>query len=183
MNFANKITIFRILLVPFFIASILYYGEARPYFRFIALAIFGLASLTDAVDGGIARSRGQVTELGIVLDPMADKLLIASAFISLSVIKNIPQDLRIPAWAVLIVLSRDIIIILGSIIIHLLKGKLSIRPSLLGKVTTFFQMVAILAILAIFRYHRFFIYPAAFFTILSGIDYIWRGSRQLNENQ
>ncbi|MBU3911769.1 MAG: CDP-diacylglycerol--glycerol-3-phosphate 3-phosphatidyltransferase [Candidatus Omnitrophica bacterium] len=181
MNLANKITIFRILLIPFFIASILYYGEARPYFRFVALALFALAALTDAIDGGIARSRGQVTELGVVLDPVADKLLIASAFIALSVTKNLPPDLRIPAWVVLIVLTRDIIIVLGSVIIYFLKGDVTIKPSFLGKATTFFQMIAILAILTVFRSHRFFVYPAAFFTILSGIDYIWRGSRQLNE--
>ncbi|MFH1854737.1 MAG: CDP-diacylglycerol--glycerol-3-phosphate 3-phosphatidyltransferase [Candidatus Omnitrophota bacterium] len=183
MNLANKITIFRVLLIPFFIASVLYYSEARPYFRFIALALFGLASLTDAIDGSIARSRAQVTELGVVLDPVADKLLIASAFISLSVIKNLPQDLRIPAWVVLIVLTRDIIIILGSMLIYFFKGNISIKPSYLGKATTFFQMIAILAILAVFRYHKLFVYPAAFFTILSGIDYVWRGSRQLNETQ
>ncbi|MBU1887935.1 MAG: CDP-diacylglycerol--glycerol-3-phosphate 3-phosphatidyltransferase [Candidatus Omnitrophica bacterium] len=181
MNLANKITIFRILLIPFFIASVLYYGEARPYFRFVALALFALAALTDAIDGGIARSRGQITELGIVLDPVADKLLIASAFISLSVTKNLPPDLRIPAWVVLIVLTRDIIIVLGSVIIYFLKGNVAIKPSFLGKATTFFQMIAILAILTVFRSHGSFVYPAAFFTILSGIDYIWRGSRQLNE--
>jgi len=183
MNLANKITIFRILLTPFFIAAVLYYTEARPYLRFAALGIFALASFTDAIDGGIARSRNQITDLGTVLDPIADKLLIASAFISLSIIKTIPQDLRIPAWAVLTVISRDIIIILGSAIIYFMKGHVAIEPSWLGKITTFFQMIAILAILAVFKYNKFFIYPAVFFTILSGIDYIWRGSKQLSEVQ
>ncbi|MFC1666622.1 CDP-alcohol phosphatidyltransferase family protein [Candidatus Omnitrophota bacterium] len=181
MNLANKITLLRILLIPFFIACILYYGEARPYLRLVALVIFAIAMLTDAIDGGFARSRSQVTDLGIVLDPIADKLLIISAFISLSTIKSIPEDLRIPAWAALTVISRDIIIILGSLIIYFLKGHLAIKPSWLGKITTFFQMMAILTILVIFKYNKFLIYPAVFFTILSGIDYIWRGSRQLNE--
>ncbi|MFC1623756.1 CDP-diacylglycerol--glycerol-3-phosphate 3-phosphatidyltransferase [Candidatus Omnitrophota bacterium] len=183
MNLANKITIFRILLVPFFIASILYYGDTRTYLRFVALAIFAIASFTDAIDGGIARSRGQVTDLGIVLDPIADKLLIISAFISLSVIKSIPLDLRIPAWAVLIVISRDIIIILGFLLIYFLKGSTSIKPSMLGKITTFFQMIAIMAILTIFKYNKFLMYPAVLFTVLSCIDYIWRGSKQLSEAQ
>jgi CDP-diacylglycerol--glycerol-3-phosphate 3-phosphatidyltransferase len=182
MNLANKITIFRILLIPFFIASLLYYGEARPYLRFVALVIFAIAVFTDAIDGGIARSRSQITELGIVLDPLADKLLIASAFVSLSIIKGLPESLHIPAWIVLAVVSRDIIIILGTALIYFLKGNVSIKPSWLGKITTFFQMIAILLILAIFQYNKFFIYPAAFFTFLSGIDYIWRGSRQLNES-
>ena len=181
MNLANKITIFRILLIPFFIASILYYADARPNLRFIALIIFAIACFTDAIDGGIARSRSQVTELGVILDPIADKLLIASAFITLAVIESIPQNLRIPAWAVLTVLTRDIIIILGSLLIFFLKGNIAIKPSGLGKITTFFQMMSILSILIIFRYNKFLMYPVMFFTILSGIDYVWRGSKQLSE--
>jgi cardiolipin synthase len=183
MNLANKITIFRILLIPFFIASLLYYGDARPFLKFTAFIIFAIASFTDAIDGGIARSRSQITELGVVLDPIADKLLIASAFISLSLIKTVPQELRMPAGVVLTVVSRDVIIILGSLIIYFLKGKVAIKPSWLGKITTFFQMSGILMVLAFFRYNKFFLYPAIFFTVLSGIDYIWRGSRQLNEVQ
>jgi len=181
MNLANKITIFRILLVPFFIASVLYYGESREYLRFIALSIFMLATLSDAIDGWIARKWHQITELGIMLDPIADKLLIISAFISLSMIKNTPRGIRIPAWVVLAVISRDIIIAIGSLAIYFLKGDLKIKPSLIGKITTFLQMFAILAFLSIFKHNEFFLYPAVFFTILSAIDYIWRGSRQLNE--
>ena len=181
MNLANKITILRILLVPFFIASLLYYGEGREYLRFAALIIFTIASFTDAIDGGIARSHDQVTELGTVLDPIADKLLIMSAFIALSIIGSLPANLRIPAWAVLAVITRDIIIILGSLLIHFLKGSIKIKPSFLGKITTFFQMAAIIAILTIFKYSRFLMYPAVFFTIISGVDYIWRGSKELTE--
>lgn len=183
MNLANKITIFRILCIPFFIASILYYSDTKPYLKFVALSLFAIAAFTDAIDGGIARSRGQITELGVVLDPIADKLLIASAFISLSIIKTVPHGLRIPAGVVLTVISRDIIIVLGTVIIYFLKGSIAIKPSWLGKITTFFQMLAILMILAVFKYSRFFVYPAVFFTIISGIDYIWRGSRQLSEIQ
>ncbi len=181
MNLANKITIFRILVVPFFIASLLYYGEGREYLRFVALTIFTIASFSDAIDGGIARTHDQVTELGTILDPIADKLLIISAFISLSIIGSLPLDLRIPAWAVLAVITRDIIIVLGSLLIQFLKGSIKIKPSFLGKITTFFQMIAIIAILTIFKYNKFFIYPAVFFTIVSGIDYIWRGSKELAE--
>ena len=181
MNLANRISILRILLIPFFIACILYYGESREYLRFIALGIFLLATLSDAVDGGVARLKNQVTELGKVLDPMADKLLIISAFIALSMIKVVPESLRIPAWAVLIVISRDVMIVLGSVVIYFIKGNLKIKPSWMGKATTLFQMLTVLVFLAAFKYHRFFLYPAIFFTILSAIDYIWRGSKQLNE--
>ncbi|MFA5388978.1 MAG: CDP-alcohol phosphatidyltransferase family protein [Candidatus Omnitrophota bacterium] len=182
MNLANKISIFRILLIPFFIASVLYYGEGREYLRFVALGIFVLATLSDAVDGSIARLKNQVTELGRVLDPIADKLLIISAFIVLSMIKIFPESLRIPAWAVLIVISRDVVIVLGSVVIYFIKGELKIKPSWLGKATTLFQMLTILVFLAAFKYHRFFLYPAILFTVLSAIDYIWRGSKQFNEN-
>ena len=181
MNLANKITIFRILLIPFFIASLLYYSEAKPYLRLVALAIFAIAAFTDAIDGGIARSRSQITELGTILDPIADKLLISSAFISLSIIGSIPNELRIPAGVVLAVITRDIIIVLGAIIIYFLKGNIAIKPSWLGKITTCFQMLAILMTLAVFKYNKFFIYPAVLFTVISGVDYIWRGSKQLNE--
>lgn len=181
MNLANKITIFRILLIPFFIACLLYYNETRMHLRFVALFVFAIAAFTDAVDGGIARSRSQISDLGVILDPIADKLLIASGFISLAIIKQIPNDLRIPAWAVLTVLSRDIIIILGLSIIYFLKGNVIIKPSLLGKTTTFFQMVAIMAALIAFKYNKFLLYPAVVLTVLSGADYIWRGSRQLSE--
>lgn len=183
MNLANRITIFRILLIPFFIACLLYLDHTRPYLKLIATIIFAIAALTDAIDGGIARSRGEITELGIALDPIADKLLISSAFISLSIIKSVPLDMRIPGWAVISVISRDVIIIIGALLIYFLKGDIKIKPSWLGKLTTFWQMIAILTILTIPRYSMFFMYPAIFLTILSGLDYVWRGSKQLNETQ
>jgi len=129
MNLANRISIFRILLIPFFIACILYYGEGREYLRFVALCIFLLATVSDAVDGGIARFRSQVTELGRILDPLADKLLIISAFISLSMIKVAPETMRIPAWAVLTVISRDIIILLGALVIYIVKQNIVVFPT------------------------------------------------------
>jgi cardiolipin synthase (CMP-forming) len=181
MNLANRISISRILLVPFFIACILYYGEGREYLRLVALGIFLTATLTDAVDGGIARLKNQVTELGMILDPIADKLLIISAFIILSMVKMAPGDMHMPAWAVLIIISRDVVIVLGSVVIYFIKGELKIKPSWLGKATTLFQMLTILVFLAAFKYHRFFLYPAILFTVLSAVDYIWRGSKQLNE--
>ncbi|MFH1782355.1 MAG: CDP-alcohol phosphatidyltransferase family protein [Candidatus Omnitrophota bacterium] len=182
MNLANKITILRILLTPFFLACIIYYGDGKEYLRLVAFTIFAIASLTDAIDGGIARSRDQITELGVILDPIADKLLIVTAFIALSVVKKIPMDLKIPPWSVLIVLSRDVIIVLGSLIIYFIKGNVAIKPSILGKITTFFQMIAIMAVLIPFRYNKVFLYPAVLLTMISCIDYIWRGSKQLNEN-
>ncbi len=181
MNLANKISIFRILLIPFFIACVLYYSPEKDFLRFWALGIFSLAVLTDAIDGFIARNHKQKTELGTILDPIADKLLLISAFISLSFIKNLPTGLRIPAWVLLIVISRDIIIILGAAVLHLVTGKLKVSPSWLGKVTTFLQMITIIALLAVLKQAVLFWNLTAIFTVLSGIDYIWRGSKLFNE--
>ncbi len=181
MNLANKISVFRILLIPFFIACVLYYSPQKDYLRFWALGIFTLAVVSDAIDGFIARNHKQKTELGTILDPIADKLLLICAFISLSFIKNLPDGLRIPAWVVLIVISRDIIIILGATVLHLVTGKLKVNPSWLGKATTFFQMVTIITVLSSFKTAEVFWNLAAIFTVLSGIDYIWRGSKLFNE--
>lgn len=180
MNLANKISIARVLLIPFFIASVIYYAPERQGLRFIALFIFSLAVLTDAIDGYIARMKSQKTRLGTFLDPLADKLLLVSAFISLSLLTNIPPHLRLPPWLPIIVISRDIIIVLGTVIIYLISGNIEIVPTKLGKVTTFFQMVTIISVLLHFRYSNFIWSAAAFFTILSGIDYIAKGSRLLN---
>lgn len=83
MNIANKISTFRILCVPFFIASLIYYTPQREYLRFVALGIFVLGVVSDAVDGYIARKSKQISKAGLVLDPLGDKLLLMSAFIFL----------------------------------------------------------------------------------------------------
>lgn len=182
MNLANKITIVRALLIPFFIISVIYYSSTGlGVLRLLALAIFLASALTDAVDGYIARIRRQRTRLGTFLDPMADKLLLISAFVTLSMAKGFP----IPIWVPIVVISRDVIIVLGLVIIHMVAGSVKIAPNMMGKLTTFFQMVAIAFVL--------FRVPisspvwmtiwglVALFTIASGVGYIIRDSRYLNE--
>lgn len=182
MNLANKISITRILLIPFFVAAIIYYTPQRDFLKFVALGIFILGVISDGLDGYIARTRQQKTILGAYIDPIADKLLLVTAFICLSMVNNFPKNSSLPPWVVLIVVSRDIIIILGSVIIYIIKGKVDIIPSKLGKVTTFFQMLTVISVLLHFRY-SFVIWTAAIiFTILSGIGYIRRGSRLLSES-
>ncbi len=182
MNLANKISIARILLIPFFVAAIIYYTPGNDFLRFAALAIFILAVLSDALDGYIARSRGQKTILGSYLDPLADKLLLITAFICLSIASNFPKGHSLPAWFVLIIISRDAIIVLGSAVIYVTKGKLEIIPSNLGKITTFFQMLTVIVTLLHFNFAYIIWYLAAFFTVLSGVGYLRRGSRILSEN-
>lgn len=181
MGLANKITIVRILLVPFLLTALFYYKPEYDFLRFIALGIFFICGLTDAVDGYVARRYYQKTKLGSILDPLADKLLILTAFLSLSVIENIPAASRIPPWLTIMVISRDAIILLGAAIIFLMISDIEIKPSLLGKATTFFQMLTVVAALLQIGLVSILWWLTAFFTISSGLGYIWRGMKILNE--
>lgn len=176
MNLANKISIARIILIPFFIASIIYSRMD------IALIFFTLAIISDGVDGFIARSLRQKTKLGTILDPLADKMLLISAYICLSMASSIPNQLRLPPYVPIIVISRDVIIVLGSIMIHLITGDLKVAPSAIGKITTFFQMITIVSILTKFNYSYIIWNATIVLTIISGVDYIRKGSRVLSEN-
>ena len=180
MNLANRITVFRILLAPVFIFSILYYKE-EGLFSFLPATIFGIAVFSDAVDGFVARRFNQKTELGTILDPIADKLLLISAFACLSMVRTLPAALRMPAWLPVIVISRDAIIVLGAVIIHMMTGKIKITPSPLGKITTFFQMMTVMSTLLRFPFLPVLCGITALFTLTSGIDYVRRGSRLLNQ--
>jgi cardiolipin synthase len=175
MNFANKISTFRILSVPFFIASLTYYSPQRDYLRFIALGIFILGVISDAVDGYIARKSKQYSQAGLVLDPLGDKLLLVSAFVCLYLIDNFPSGIRFPLWVALIVISRDIIIILGAVVIFMVKHKLNIFPTRWGKLTTTFQMVSVISVFLQWKAAYLFWWLAVLFTIVSGMDYIRKG--------
>lgn len=174
MNLPNVLTILRILMVPLFV-YMLVYGHSGW-----ALGIFVTAGLTDALDGAIARMWNQQTDLGRYLDPLADKLLLASAFIVLGVLA------WIPFWLLLIVVSRDIILLLGTVVMHLSQGDHDITPSLLGKATTFVQLVAVfLALLMVVgadvsTYFGGSVWVVALVTMLSGLHYLYRGIRRLN---
>lgn len=181
MGLANKITIVRILLVPFLLTTLFYYRAEYDFLRFIALGIFLACALTDAVDGYVARKFYQKSELGRILDPLADKLLILTAFLCLSTLKQIPDASKIPAWLTIIVISRDGIILMGSAIIFIILKNIDIQPSLIGKVTTFSQMATVAASLLQGPYLRAFWWTSAVLTTASCLGYIWRGSKILNE--
>ena len=175
VTLANKISILRIILIPFFITAVAY---ARMD---IALTVFMIAVISDGADGFIARTFNQKTQLGTILDPVADKLLLISAYICLSVAGNIPQHLRMPPYVPILVISRDAIIVIGSIIVYVIKGDIKISPSIPGKVTTFFQMMTIVSILAKFSYSYVIWNVAALLTVISGLDYVMKGSKFLSE--
>ena len=184
MTTANKITIVRILLVPFFIILILYYPHTgQAVYRTGALLAFGIASLADAVDGYVARHYNQRSELGAILDPLADKLLLTSAIILLSLENHRYFD-RIPMWLTVIVLSRDAIVLIGMALIHYIAGKVKVRARWTGKLATILQMTTVLWILLGWNSQAlpWLVAGAAFLTALSGLLYILDGVRQLNSH-
>lgn len=180
LTFANKITICRIVLVPFFIAALFYYSPEKEYLRYLALGIFLFAVISDVIDGYIARTRHQKTKAGAILDPLADKILLMSAFICLYKIGVFLEAIRLPMWLVLAVISRDVILLLGAMIMHLLHIDFPIDPTRWGKATTFFQIVCVLGILVQWPFSQWFWYVTFVLTLISGIDYIRKGIKMLN---
>jgi len=177
MNFANKISIFRILSVPFFISCLIYYLPERDYLRNVALVIFILAVISDAVDGYIARKTKQYSKAGKILDPLGDKLLLMSAFIFLSPMSKF--SVQFPLGVALVVISRDVIILLGAVVVFMIKQNIDISPTRWGKLTTTFQMSSVIAVLLQWKISYLFWWTAVFFTVISGADYVMRGFKIL----
>ena len=185
MTTANKITILRILLVPFFVVELIYYVRtANEIHRLLAILSFAIAAICDGVDGYIARHYNQISELGKILDPLADKLLLVSAIVTLSLChSNLIGE--IPLWLTGTVIGRDLLLTIGAIVIRATVGKISVRPHLIGKMATVFQMLAVIWILLkwdfIFhgRFLQIWILGAGIFTAVSGLLYVWDGMKQL----
>lgn len=161
LNLPNKLTVFRIFLVPLLVVLLL-----TRYSERLAAAVFALAALTDWLDGYIARKTGQITDLGKLLDPIADKLLLAAAFISLVEIQ------RAHAWIVVIIIGRELAITGLRALIASGQGKI-VPSSNLGKYKTVSQITAVLLlILHPVKYLDIgFLYLALVLTLISGIDY------------
>jgi len=180
MTLANRITILRILLVPVFVIFVTYgYYKSMLMFQYAALGVFIFCILTDALDGFIARTFNQQTSLGIFLDPLADKLLLVSAFIFL----GLSFVNKIPLWVSMLVVGREFIILIGWLVVYLFSTKKNnLNPSILGKMTTFFQMITILLCLINlpYQYLRWIIFLTVAVTIISTVDYILRGSKKLS---
>lgn len=180
LTLANLLTILRLLLVPVFVVAI-YYQEFTW-----ALWLFFSAAVTDGLDGFFARAFNQKTQLGTILDPMADKLLLVTAFIVLST-NGLTKTAPIPFWVTVAAISRDIFIVLGALAINVSTGFSSFRPSVLGKFNTFVQIVTIAVFLAAnafaldTRLITFTCLATFLMAILSGIHYIFHANRLLNE--
>lgn len=176
MNLANKITVFRVLLVPLFM-FVLYSDLSNS--TYIAAVIFIFASLTDTLDGYIARSRNLVTNFGKFVDPLADKILVSAALISLVGLN------KVPAWVVVVIIAREFTIT-GFRVLAASEG-VTIAASPLGKIKTITQLVSItLLLLNNFPFNALnipmdmiMLYISLFFTVLSGIDYLMRNKNTL----
>ncbi|MBU1088114.1 MAG: CDP-diacylglycerol--glycerol-3-phosphate 3-phosphatidyltransferase [Candidatus Omnitrophica bacterium] len=180
MNLANWISIFRVLLIPFFVGSIIYCSPQKDYLRFLAVGIFLAAGISDVLDGYIARTRNMQTKLGSFLDPLADKLLLSASFIVLAFANSISFKIRLPIWVLILFISRDVILALGSLLVHLTTSNLKIEPSIWGKLTTFSQMATVIGILLQFSYSFLLWDVAAVITVASGLDYIYKSNRLLS---
>ncbi len=177
MNLPNLLTLIRVLLIPVFVIMII--NQSYKY----ALAVFAAAGITDGIDGLLARVTHQRTELGAYLDPIADKLLLISAYITLAIIQIIPS------WLSVIVITRDVIILLGFLLLTLTNHRPKIQPSLLSKANTDFQIATvILALMKDFyptfgNLFTFATYSTTILTIFSGAHYIYIGTLYLNQKK
>ncbi len=179
MNLANKLSIFRLLLVPFIVGCLLYYAPDREALRWVAVGLFVLGMLTDALDGYIARRQHQETPLGALLDPIADKCLILGTLISCSVIRGLPPSMRIPAWFNLTVISRDALVVAGSLIVFLTQGTWHVRTSRLGKWATFGQMLVVPTVLLGLPGRDPLLLAVAAVTVISAVAYVRMGAKVL----
>jgi cardiolipin synthase len=175
---ANQLTLLRMLLIPAFVLLVVYgrFGWA--------LVVFIVAGVTDALDGIIARMPGQKSELGAWLDPVADKLLLVTTFIVLT-LPNIGLVNRIPIWLTVIVISRDIGIVLTVAIVNLASGPRTFRPSQLGKAATAWFILTCVVVMFYnwlgveSRVVDIFVWSSLAITIASGVDYVWRVGRSI----
>ena len=173
---ANQLTLLRLVLVPIFVLCMLYSWPGW------ALTVFAIAGLTDALDGVIARRTGQLTTLGAWLDPMADKLLLVSTFVMLT-LPGLNLVNRFPIWLTVLVISRDIAIVLTVAVVNLAVARRTFRPSLLGKAATVIYVFTCgLTLIANYlRVHSVIvtiaIWASLAVTLASGFDYVFRVTR------
>ncbi len=169
LNIPNTFTITRIIIIPVFLTTIIY--KRYDY----ALYLFIIAALTDLFDGLFARLKNQKTALGTFLDPLADKFLLVTAFIIFSIYGWIPK------WLTMTVISRDVIIVTGWLLLYLITGTSRVEPSLLGKATIWLESIVIayilidINLLVLPDIPPLVLLITAGIIILSGLHYIYRG--------
>ena len=179
MKLPNKLTILRVIMIPFFVVALLYDGGENQTLRYVAAAIFIIASLTDMLDGKIARKYNLVTNFGKFMDPLADKLLVCSALICLVELKELP------AWMVIVIISREFIIS-GFRLVASDNGVV-IAASYWGKFKTTFQMIAVVLLIvgipALSMVTTAVVWIALVLTVISLVDYIAKNVNVLKEGK
>jgi cardiolipin synthase len=170
LNIPNTLTIGRIVIIPVFLTAVIYKRYDYAFYLFI------VAAITDLLDGLFARLKDQRTSLGMFLDPLADKFLIVTSIIILSVYGWIPK------WLAITVISRDIIVVIGWFLLYLVSGTAKVEPSLLGRATIWVQSIFIAYVLMNMTflslpavYKPVFQWITAGITIISGLHYVYRG--------
>ena len=182
LTIPNLLSILRMGLIPWFAISVID-GDATR-----ALWIFAIAGVTDALDGFIARFWRQQSALGAYLDPLADKLLLVTAYVMLA-IPNLRLGLVIPAWVTALVITRDVVIVVVALVMHLAVGISRFPPSPLSKINTAAQLLAIVGVLLSSRSSvfeaiaGFLVLRVAALTIGSGIEYIYRANRMAAQRE
>ena len=179
MNLPNKLTVLRVIMIPFFVAALLYDGGANQNMRYVAAALFIIASLTDMLDGKIARKYNLVTNFGKFMDPLADKLLVCSALICMIELRELP------AWMVIIIISREFIIS-GFRLVASDNGVV-IAASYWGKFKTTFQMIGVVLLIfnlpALSMVTTIVIWIALALTVISLVDYVVKNAGVLTEGK
>jgi cardiolipin synthase len=183
VTLANKITLSRILLIPVFVWLAIEYtrgittGAGNERFRHAAILVFAVAALSDALDGWVARRFNQRSKLGIILDPLADKLLVLSA-VGVVALGGWPVEL--PLWFVVIIITREIFSTIGAFVIQHFAHQVHIQPHWTGKVSTFLAFITIsLALLCHPTFLPWLAAPAAFFACASGAVYTLEAAHQI----
>jgi cardiolipin synthase len=171
MNLPNSLTVLRILLIPFLVGFLMY------GFHGWALVTLLVAGVTDILDGVIARLANQRTKLGAYLDPLADKLLLTTAFATLSILH------LVPGWVAIVIVSRDLIIVAGTLLLHMTQTPIEVAPSVLGKGTTLAQLTYLVLALGLIYLQKdlgqliLLRHTMLVLTVASGLHYIYRGIR------
>lgn len=184
----NLLTIFRMALIPVFV-SLLFYQKFL-----LALGVFLVAGITDGLDGLLARRFHQQSPLGRILDPIADKMMLVTSFVVLSMRgvfpTPLPKHLPIPFWVTITVISRDVFILVGAAAINMVSGFRAFRPSFLGKLSTVVQILAVATVILAAQirvgtgYYLPTVYTTVFaLTLLSGIHYVFFVSKLMNDDR
>ncbi len=181
MTLANRITIFRLVLVPVFCGMMFAYTVDRPLLRVAALVLYIVAALSDALDGYVARRYNQVSHLGRRLDPLADKLLVNLGLVFMAA--NPQFHPVVPMWFPAAVLSRDVLIVLGAYVINERYGPVRVRPRPSGKITTAVQMTTMVVLLLALPGADWLLWATLLFSVWSLVDYLFFGWTQVTEKE